>query len=62
MPHPNSLMYNVYLVPFLPMKVFWFMRKAAQLVLVMDFPAVPEGHPDEAIRRGYFPTPSFMKH
>ena len=54
MPHPNSLMYNVYLVPFLPMKVFWFLRKSAQLILIQDFPAIPENHPDNKIHRGYF--------
>ena len=54
MPHPNSLMYNVYLVPFLPLKAFWFLRKSAQLILIQDFPAVPDGHPDAKISRGYF--------
>ncbi len=27
MPHPNSLMFNVYVIPFYPMKVYWFFRK-----------------------------------
>ena len=27
MPHPNSLMYNVYAIPFWPMKVYWTLRK-----------------------------------
>ena len=27
MPHPNSLMYNVYIIPFYPMKVYWFTAK-----------------------------------
>lgn len=27
MPHPNSLMYNVYAVPFWPMKVYWTLKK-----------------------------------
>ena len=27
MPHPNSLMYNVYVIPFLPMKVYWTLKK-----------------------------------
>ena len=55
-------MYNVYVIPFWPMKVYWFLRKTVQLVAVQDFPEVPEGHPDAAIRRGYFPTPGFLKH
>lgn len=29
MPHPNSLMYNVYVVPFWPMKVYWTLRKVS---------------------------------
>jgi hypothetical protein len=62
MPHPNSLMYNVYVVPFWPMKIYWFLRKSVQLVAIQDFPEVPENHPDAAIRRGYFAVPSFMKH
>jgi len=32
MPHPNSLMYNVYVVPFWPMKVYWTLRKVSPLV------------------------------
>ena len=60
MPHPNSLMYNVY--PFFwPMKVYWFCRKSLQILFIRDFPPVPEGHPDEKIVRG-LPMPSFMKH
>ena len=51
MPHPNSLMYNVYPV-FWPMKVFWFCRKSIQILFIRDFPPVPEGHPDEKIVRG----------
>ena len=65
MPHPNSLMYNVYIPIFYPLKAFWFLRKTAQLLLIQDFPAVPDGHPDAAIRRGYIPAgllPGFMKH
>ncbi len=27
MPHPNSLTYNVFVFPFYPMKVYWFLRK-----------------------------------
>ena len=60
MPHPNSLMYNVYPI-FWPMKVYWFMRKSVQILFLYDFPPVPDGHPDKAITRG-FPMPSFMKH
>ena len=62
MPHPNSLMYNVYVIPFWPMKVFWFFRKSFQLLTLNDFPVVPETHPDKAISRGYFPIPAFLKH
>lgn len=29
MPHPNSLMYNVYVIPFWPMKVYWTIRKVS---------------------------------
>lgn len=29
MPHPNSLMYNVYVIPFWPMKVYWTLRKVS---------------------------------
>ena len=37
MPHPNSLMYNVYVVPFWPMKVYWTLRKvSASLFLTRD--------------------------
>ena len=32
MPHPNSLMYNVYVVPFWPMKVYWTVKKVRVLV------------------------------
>ena len=61
MPHPNSLMYNAFPV-FWPAKAFWFTRKSVQLLLIRDFPEVPENHPDQKIRRGYFPMPAFMKH
>jgi len=27
MPHPNSLMYNVYVIPFWPMKAYWTLKK-----------------------------------
>ena len=60
MPHPNSLMYNVYPI-FWPMKVYWFCRKSVQILFIQDFPPVPDGHPDKAIVRG-FPMPAFMKH
>lgn len=37
MPHPNSLMYNVYVVPFWPMKVYWTLRKVSgDLTLTWD--------------------------
>jgi hypothetical protein len=55
-------MYNVYVIPFWPMKVYWFMRKTVQLVTINDFPEPPENHPDLKISRSYFPTPSFLKH
>lgn len=29
MPHPNSLMFNVYVIPFWPMKMYWFTRKVS---------------------------------
>ena len=29
MPHPNSLMYNVYIIPFYPLKAYWFVRKVS---------------------------------
>ena len=35
MPHPNSLMYNVYVIPFLPMKVYWTLAKVSQSSLRM---------------------------
>lgn len=54
MPHPNSLMYNVYVVPFWPMKVFWTVRKATTIVFIRDFPTPPDGHPDTKISRAYF--------
>ena len=57
MPHPNSLMYNAYPIPFWPMKVYWTLRKAAMIVLIRDFPAVPENHPDNKISRAYFTIP-----
>ena len=61
MPHPNSLMYNVYVIPFWPMKVFWFCRKTVQLALIRDFPEVPdEKHPDALISRSYFGKPWFL--
>ncbi len=61
MPHPNSLMYNVYPV-FYPLKVYWFFRKSFQLLTLNDFPEVPDGHPDQKINRGYFPKPKFLSH
>ncbi len=61
MPHPNSLMYNVY-VPFWPLKAFWFVRRSAELAFIKDFPTPPENHPDNEISRGYFAMPAFMKH
>jgi hypothetical protein len=27
MPHPNSLMYNAYPIPFWPMKMYWTLKK-----------------------------------
>ena len=53
MPHPNSLMYNTYPI-FWPAKLYWFFRKSFQLILIQDFPAVPENHPDTKISRSYF--------
>lgn len=29
MVHQNSLMYNVYAIPFYPMKVYWFFKKVS---------------------------------
>jgi hypothetical protein len=55
-------MFNVYVIPYWPQKVYWFMRKSVQLALIADFPTPPEGHPDNQIRRGYFPMPGFLKH
>ena len=52
MPHPNSLMYNVYPI-FWPMKVFWFTRKSLTILFLKDFPTPPEGHPDNNISRGF---------
>ena len=62
MPHPNSLMYNVYIIPFYPAKVYWFTMKSLQLLTLRDFPEAPENHPDRAIRRSYIPLPAFMRH
>ena len=53
MPHPNSLMYNVYAIPFWPCKVYWTLRKATIIVFIRDFPAPPESHPDAKISRAY---------
>ena len=36
MPHPNSLMYNVYAVPFWPMKVYWTLKKV--ILISFDHP------------------------
>jgi hypothetical protein len=52
-PHPNSLMFNG-LPVFWPFKVYWFFRKFGEIVLMMDFPTPPAGHPDLAIKRRYF--------
>ena len=61
MPHPNSLGFNF--PPFWPAKCYWFARKSLQLILIRDFPEVPdEKHPDAKISRSYFPVPAFMKH
>ena len=30
MVHQNSLMYNVYAIPFYPMKVYWFVKKVSR--------------------------------
>lgn len=57
MPHPNSLMYNVYVIPFWPMKAYWTLKKATKIVFIRDFPPVPAGHPDEKISRAYFQIP-----
>ena len=58
MPHENSLMYNVYLPIFWPMKVFyWFPKKALRILMLKDFPTPPTGHPDCSISRAYFKLP-----
>mmetsp|Transcript_20155 Transcript_20155/g.22491 ORF Transcript_20155/g.22491 Transcript_20155/m.22491 type:complete len:80 (+) Transcript_20155:26-265(+) len=54
MVHQNSLMYNVYAIPFFPMKVYWFAKKSLVLFFMMDFPAVPKGHKHERIHRNMF--------
>ena len=46
MPHPNSIMYNVYIFPFWPMKAYWFMAKSVQLITLRDFPTPAADHPD----------------
>ena len=35
MPHPNSLMYNAYPIPFWPMKVYWTLRKVTTTSLIL---------------------------
>jgi hypothetical protein len=32
MPHPNSLMYNVYVIPFWPMKAYWTIKKVSETI------------------------------
>jgi len=61
MPHPNSIMYNVY-PPFWFAKIYWFTAKSVQLLTLRDFPTPPPEHPDLQISRAYFPWPSFLKH
>ena len=57
MPHPNSLLYNVFIFPWYPMKAFWFVRKSATMITLNDFPEVPKGHKDEIINRAYCKWP-----
>ena len=63
MPHENSLMYNVYIIPFWPMKAWWTLKKATKIVLLKDFPNIRDkkfaedvspDHPDFKIKRSYF--------
>jgi len=35
MPHPNSLMYNVYVVPFWPMKMYWAVAKVHNFMFLL---------------------------
>ncbi|CAI2383406.1 unnamed protein product [Moneuplotes crassus] len=51
MVHQNSLMYNVYAIPFFPMKIYLFVKKSIKLFLVLDFPQPPKGHKHERIHR-----------
>ncbi len=47
MPHPNSLMYNVYAIPFWPMKVYWTLKKVIppSLILIGSDNCVDPGLP-----------------
>eukprot|EP00352_Strombidinopsis_acuminata_P002691 CAMPEP_0176377732 /NCGR_PEP_ID=MMETSP0126-20121128/29105_1 /TAXON_ID=141414 ORGANISM="Strombidinopsis acuminatum, Strain SPMC142" /NCGR_SAMPLE_ID=MMETSP0126 /ASSEMBLY_ACC=CAM_ASM_000229 /LENGTH=62 /DNA_ID=CAMNT_0017739709 /DNA_START=20 /DNA_END=204 /DNA_ORIENTATION=- len=54
MPHPNSLLFNVFIIPFYPFKFYWFLRKTTQLVTLNDFPTPPENSEDAKLGRRYF--------
>ena len=36
MVHQNSLMYNVYAIPFYPMKVYWFVKKVTPRIIFIQ--------------------------
>jgi hypothetical protein len=53
MPHVNSLLYNVFVIPYWPMKVYWFTMKSLKIATLNDFPTPDENHPDKQLKRTY---------